>query len=271
MGRLIKVGTANVSVDLYIIDSTDGTPELGVLWNTAGIDLKYRREGAVVVAITEKALGTPALDDAHDDGGFLEIGNGVYRLDLPDATCAAGATKVVIFGTVTGMIVLPVEIQLVAFDPDDVADLGLTTLTTLLGRVTANVALASVCTEARLAELAAANVPADLDTLLTRITAAVALASVCTEARLAVLADLAAAAGTMVTGAAEVGTLSTTQMTSDLAELTNDHYNGRIVIWTSGVLLGQASDITDYNGADGMLTYTAVTEAPGDGDTFVIV
>jgi len=46
-------------------------------------------------------------------------------------------------------------------------------------------ALASVCTEARLAELAAANVPADIDTLLTRITAAVALASVCTEARLA--------------------------------------------------------------------------------------
>ncbi len=49
------------------------------------------------------------------------------------------------------------------------------------------VALASVCTEARLAELAAANIPADIDTLLSRITAAVALASVCTEARLSEL------------------------------------------------------------------------------------
>ncbi len=48
-------------------------------------------------------------------------------------------------------------------------------------------ALASVATEARLAELASANMPADLDTLLTRITAAVALASVCTEGRLAEL------------------------------------------------------------------------------------
>jgi len=37
-------------------------------------------------------------------------------------------------------------------------------------------------------ELAAANIPADVDTLLTRITATVALASVCTEARLAELA-----------------------------------------------------------------------------------
>ncbi len=52
---------------------------------------------------------------------------------------------------------------------------------------TNNAALASVCTEARLAELAAANLPADIDTLLARITAAVALASVCTEGRLAEL------------------------------------------------------------------------------------
>lgn len=53
---------------------------------------------------------------------------------------------------------------------------------------TDNAALASVCTEGRLGELAGANVPADIDTLLTRITAAVALASVCTEGRLAELA-----------------------------------------------------------------------------------
>lgn len=118
MDRLIKAGSTDVSVHLYIIDSTNGTPETGVVWNTAGIDLKYRREGAVVVAITEADLGTPALDDAHADGGFLEVGNGVYRLDLPDAACAAGAKHVTVFGTVTGMIVLPVEIQLTTFDLD---------------------------------------------------------------------------------------------------------------------------------------------------------
>jgi hypothetical protein len=54
-------------------------------------------------------------------------------------------------------------------------------------RGTDSAALASVCTEARLAELGAANLPADIDILLTRITAAVALASVCTEARLSEL------------------------------------------------------------------------------------
>ena len=83
--------------------------------------------------------------------------------------------------------------------------------------------------------------------------------------------NLEASAETIVIGAAEAGTLSTTQMTSDLSEATDDHYNGRIVIWTSGVLQDQASDITDYSGATGLLTYTAVTEAPSAADAFIIV
>jgi hypothetical protein len=82
---------------------------------------------------------------------------------------------------------------------------------------------------------------------------------------------LEASAETIVTGAAEAGTLSTTEMTTDLTEATDDHFNGRVVIWTSGVLANQASDITDYLGSTGKLTYTAVTEAPSAADTFVIV
>ena len=82
---------------------------------------------------------------------------------------------------------------------------------------------------------------------------------------------LEASAETIVVGTAQTGTLSTTQMSSDLTEATDDHYIGRIVIWTSGALKDQASDITDYTGTNGVLTYTAVTEAPSNGDTFVIV
>lgn len=124
--RQVKKDSTNVSVDVYIIDDTDGTPELGVLWNTAGMDLEYRREGAVVVNITEATLA--ALTTAHTDGGFLEIGHGLYRLDLPDAAVATGAETVSIQGTVTGMIVLPQTIQLVDFDPEDSVRLGLTAL-----------------------------------------------------------------------------------------------------------------------------------------------
>jgi hypothetical protein len=74
----ILAGTVDVSVVIRIIDSTDGTPETGVVFNTAGIALEYRRELAASVAITEATLA--ALTTAHSDGGFLHIGNGYYRL-----------------------------------------------------------------------------------------------------------------------------------------------------------------------------------------------
>jgi hypothetical protein len=218
--RQIEKGSINKSVNVYIIDSTTGEPETGVLWNAAGMDLKYRRELSVVVPVTEATLA--ALTTAHTDGGFLEIGNGVYRFDLPDAAFAIGADKVLVFGTVTGMIVLPVEIQLVGFDPEDSVRLGLTALPnaaanaagglpvsaagglaldtklantneitvarmgvltdwinggrldvlldaipTTAMRGTDSAALASVCSEGRLAELDAANLPASVDAIPT--------------------------------------------------------------------------------------------------------
>lgn len=83
--------------------------------------------------------------------------------------------------------------------------------------------------------------------------------------------DLEASILTVVQGTAQTGTLSTTQMTSDLSEATNDHYNGRIIIWTSGLLLNQATNITDYVGSGGLLTFTQVTDIPSNGDTFIIV
>jgi hypothetical protein len=119
--RRIKAGTTDVSVTLRIIDSGDGTPETGVVFDTSGIDLWYRREGAASVDITEADLATPALTDAHADGGFLHINDGVYRLDLPDAACAAGVTGVQIGGTVTGMVVLAPYIELTDYNLGDLA------------------------------------------------------------------------------------------------------------------------------------------------------
>ncbi len=83
--------------------------------------------------------------------------------------------------------------------------------------------------------------------------------------------DLKTSALTIVRGAAVTGTLSTTQMTTDLTEATDNHYNGRRLLWTSGVLIDQATAITAYNGTTKMLTYTTTTEPPSNTDTFVIV
>ena len=116
MSYIFKKGATSQAIELYIVDSTDGTPETGVVFDTAGIDLKYRRKDGPVVSITEADLTTPELEDTWESGGFLEIGNGVYRLDLPDAALASasGIDRVVVFGTVTGMVVLPVTIHLYA-------------------------------------------------------------------------------------------------------------------------------------------------------------
>lgn len=83
--------------------------------------------------------------------------------------------------------------------------------------------------------------------------------------------NLSLSARGIVNALAVTGTLSTTQMTTDLTEATSDHYIGRIIVWITGALAGQATDITGYTGSTKLLTFTETTEAPANGDQFVIV
>lgn len=82
--------------------------------------------------------------------------------------------------------------------------------------------------------------------------------------------NLEASALGIVKGACE-GSPTTTVMQTDLTETTDDHYIGRVVVFTSGDAAGEATDITDYTGSTGTLTVTAITTAPAATDTFVIV
>lgn len=56
-------------------------------------------------------------------------------------------------------------------------------------------------------------------------------------------------------------------------ETTADHYNGRTLLFVSGALQGQQTDITDYvlQNSKERYTVTALTEAPADGDNFVVL
>lgn len=104
-----------------------------------------------------------------------------------------------------------------------------------------------------------------LDTLLDIVVAVANALTVLGATRLGI------SASTMVTGSAITGTLSTTQMTTDLTEDTDDHYNGRNIFWYSGALAGQATAISDYDGTTKTLTFVATTSAPANGDDFIIV
>lgn len=321
--RRVKAGTANVSVVIRIVDSSDGTPETGVTSATTGLDLWYRREGAASVDITESDLS--ALTDAHSDGGMLHINDGWYRVDYPDAAFAASATGVQIGGTATGMVVLAPYFELVAYDPYDTVRLGLTALPNAaadaagglpisdaggldLDTLDSNVAAVLVDTGTTLDgkidtidgivdtilldtnELQSDDVPGliaalnNLSTSDVKTQADSAISDAFDFTSNLVQADMQAidasttaatrhalAAAQIVSGSATGDTLSTTQMSTGLDEATDDHYNGRIIIWTSGVLAGQATDITDYEGSSKTLTFTTITEAPSEGDSFVIV
>ena len=91
-----------------------------------------------------------------------------------------------------------------------------------------------------------------------------------------VAAKLAASAGTIVIGTVSHDNTASTLSVfycRDITTAAADHYNGRIVIFTSGTLQNQATDITDYeiSGIEGKFTVTALTSAPADNVTFVIV
>ena len=75
----------------------------------------------------------------------------------------------------------------------------------------------------------------------------------------------------VVPNEAKAGTLSVTQMSTNLTEATADHYKGRTIVWVGGVLLGQSAPISAYVGTNGVLTYATTTDAPVAGDPFVIV
>lgn len=74
----------------------------------------------------------------------------------------------------------------------------------------------------------------------------------------------------IVSGTVSTGS-TTTIVTTNLSETTNDHYNGRTIVFTSGNLAGQAATVSDYSGSNGQLTVTTLTEAPANTDLFVIV
>lgn len=112
---IITKGAVDVEVELTILDSTTGLPKTDVVFNSAGIALWYRRQGAAVVGITEATLA--ALTTAHTDGGFLHKSDGKYRLDLPDAAAATGAGFVDVGGTVTGGIIIGGRLKLREPDP----------------------------------------------------------------------------------------------------------------------------------------------------------
>ena len=358
----ITPGATDVSIYIRIIDLSSGVPEQSVSVAQAGMDLQYRRTGASVVDMTEV---TVSIAGSHADGGFCHIDNGYYRIDLPDAACAAGANDCVVLGSVTDMVVIGAIIQLngavndiysdttiIASDllvlSNEVSDIysdttviasdivivasdllqvysdttiiysdtsiiysdttaihsdttavhsdttaintQTTTIasdlvqvysdttivvsdTTAINTQTTTIAsdLVQVYSDTTALGTQATTIASDLvqvysdTTIVTSDTAVIetaiaSVASVVTDMNLGI-----------IYGSATAGTLTTTQMTTNLSAYANDQLIGRVVIWINGSAAGEAADITDNAATGAVLTYTSITVAPAAGNKFKIV
>lgn len=129
--RFMKAGATSQSIYLEVLDSTSttGGRKTGLAYNTSSLTAYYVRNGGSATSITLATLA--AANSAYSSGGFKEVDAtnmpGIYRLDVPDAAVASGATSVVItLKGATGMVQTSVEIQLVTFDPQDSVRMGMT-------------------------------------------------------------------------------------------------------------------------------------------------
>jgi hypothetical protein len=125
MSRDITHGSTDQSTVVRILN-TSGIPQTDITSATDGLAISYRRTGGLVVPISLSDLS--AADDAHTDGGFIHLSDGLYRVDLPDAACASGATSVTITGTATSRVIIPATHALVATNNQDAVRGGMTAL-----------------------------------------------------------------------------------------------------------------------------------------------
>ena len=265
-----NLATVDTNVDSILVD----TAEIG----TAGAGLTNINLPNQTMDITGNLSGSVG----SVTGGATSAAQTTAQNDLDIITGASGVNLL----TATQASIDAIEADTNELQTDWAnggrLDLLLDAIPTTAMRGTDSAALASVCTETRLAELDAANLPADLDAVLvdtgTTIPALIGTPAADVSADIAAvkvdtaatLVDTVILTSVFKVGAAVAGTLSTTQMSTNLTEATDDHYNGRLITWTSGVLLEQQTDITDYTGATKVLTFTATTDAPSSTDTFVI-
>ncbi len=83
-------------------------------------------------------------------------------------------------------------------------------------------------------------------------------------------ANLSASALGITVGTAQAGGTASSFRTN-LPQTVNGFFVGRIVVFTTGVLAGQASTVIAYTGATATLSVAGFTAAPSNGDSFVIL
>lgn len=268
---IITADSTDVSLPAYFVDDDGGTapgePTTGLLFSDieTGGSASYQRQGAARVDLTLITLASASA--AHADGGFILIDDtnmpGLYRVDYPDAAFATGVDFVTIqmvAASDKNTVVRPLLIDLTDIDLRDSVRGGMTALPNAAAEAAGGIYTRGT---------GAGQIKQDANGRVDGNVAAI-------NANANAAIRLALSAAQIIPGTVDTASFTptvTSMEADDITEATADHFNGRILIGTSGVLLGQATNITDYSleGSNGRFTFAAMTEAFGNNDTFIIV
>jgi hypothetical protein len=282
--RSMVLGTSSLAVNTTQIEGGDATDAL----NTACDTCTVTSMGAGVV--TAAAIATDAVDaDAIKADAVTEIQSGLATAAalttvdtvvdgikaVTDVIPDAGALTTI--GTDTARLTAARAAVLTDWIDGGRLDLLLDAIPTTAMRGTDNAATA---VNLATVDTVVDGIKAVTDLLpdagaLSSLATAAALTTVDTvvDAIKVVTDNLAASAATLKEGTAKAGTLSITQMSTTLTEA-DDVFNGRLLVFkadtTTAELRLQATPISDYVNANGVLTFTAITTAPSATETFVI-
>lgn len=121
------------------------------------------------------------------------------------------------------------------------------------------------------------SIQSDTDNIQTRIPAALTAGGNMKSDALALngsttaASNLSSSAQVLYIGTVDGATTTTTLIDSSLTQSATDFWKGRIIIFLSGSLKYQATDITAFDPATDKLTFTALTAAPSAADTYVVL
>lgn len=127
--RTFKAGSTSQTIDIFIQDTTSSTGGglSGLVFNSLNLKAYYRK-GATGAA-TSIPLVTQTVGGAWSSGGFVEIDatnmTGIYRFDVPDIILTSIPYSILYFYGATNMAPVPVELEIVSYNPFDAVALGL--------------------------------------------------------------------------------------------------------------------------------------------------
>lgn len=221
-----------------LVDSATGAViDEGIAYNESGMDLNWNFVTTAGVVSQTNVVPTSAGD--YD---WAHLGNGIYKIEMTASGGASADNDTEGFGWWSG-----------------IADAILPFTSPVYGFRAAAINNSLVDGATLVADLSAAGVDAVWDE---------AMSGHITAGTFGTLGLLVVTQGVVETS----GSNSSTQVQTDLAEATNDHYDVMTILFTSGAEAGQSRLITGYTGASGVVSWNAaLTGTPADDVTFMII